>query len=149
MVARMAQTLEEAITAFEKFALDSFTDAHDAAKEAQPVNASEEVLADWARRVALAKGHMASALQQLISAAKMRSEVRGREGYEALVGLMQQTSTTAQTIYGQLTGIVDKMDDSAPNAAEQVARNAQLTALGSVLQALADLAPIRAWDKTP
>lgn len=146
----MAANLDGAITEFEAFALATFNKAVTDANQQPPgPNATEDALAEWARGVAQAKGHMASALQQLMSADKMRSEKRGREGYDALVALMQETSTATQSIYVQLTGIVEKMDDSGPATAEQEARNRQLTALGGVLQALANLAPIRAWDKTP
>jgi hypothetical protein len=92
---------------------------------------------------------MAAALQQLISADTMASDLRGREGYDALVTLMEKTRDTADSVCTHIATIAGRMSVNPPNGAEQSARNQQMTALAAVLEALANIAPVAVWKKAP
>jgi DNA repair ATPase RecN len=94
-----------------------------------------------------AKGEMAAALQQLISADTMASDKRSREGFDAVVTLLEKTKDTADSVYTQITTIARRMSVDPPNTAEQNARTQQITALAAVLEGLANIAAV--WKKAP
>lgn len=99
-----------------------------------------------AANLAKAQAQMASALQQLVHADTMLSEQRGRDGYAALVTLMESTEDTAASAYLRIKQL---MSDTSGTATDQQARNQQLTTLAGVLQALARIAPTPVWQKVP
>ena len=141
-----ATDLSTAIENFRKFAQDTFNEAVRQAQIPIPPNLTGQPLTDANTALGKAKSSMASALQQLISAASMISDQNGRDGYAALVTLMGNTSTMAEDVNVKIRAV---MNDTSGGIPEQQARNQQLDSLAGVIQALAQIAPIQAWQKTP
>ena len=129
-----------AIDEFRTLALGSFNAAL-ADVDAPPGDTVEK------RAIALtkAKGEVAAALQQLISADTMASDKRSREGSDAVVTLMDKN--IADSVYAQIKTIAARMSVDPPNTLEQNARTQQITALAALLEGLANIAAI--WKKAP
>src|SRR4051812_48348400 len=135
-----ATDVKTAIDEFRTRALDSFNAAL-AAVDAPPGDTVEK------RAIALtkAKGEMAAALQQLISADTMASDKKSREGSDAVVALMDKTMP--DSVYAQIKSIAARISVDPANTLEQNALTQQITALAALLEALANIAAI--WKKAP
>lgn len=128
---------ETAIENFRQLAVKSFTDALERAYETRPNNPDDKTLALWEGRISKAKAQMASALQQLIQADVMFSEMKARESYGTLVALIKNT-------YSALNNL---MTSTGGTPAEQQARSQLITAHAALLQSLASIAPLALWPK--
>ena len=137
-----ATNLTTAINEFRNRALAAFNAALKDV-DSPPGNTVEQK----ALALAKAKGEMTAALQQLISADTMASDLRGREGYHALVRLMQNTTSAVTAVNTQIKKIAGRMGGGAADTPEQRARNEQIIALSTAMQALANMAPVDAWKK--
>jgi hypothetical protein len=146
-----ATDLTSAINNARSYALDQFNAAYTKLTTSPlvdplPANATDADKRQRAAEIANAQNQLAAGLQQVAHMDTLVSEQRGREGYDALVTLMETVRDKAAATY---TRINEVMIDTSGTATDQHTRNEELTALASVLQGLARLAPIAVWQKDP
>ena len=130
-----ATDLESAVGAFSKFAVESFNAALVDAEEDKPSSNDATVLAEWQARTSKGKVQMASALQQLVQADVMVSELNGRNSYRALVGLLVTANTALNNLIGN------------PGALTVPERTQLITAHAALIESLADIVPLALWHK--
>jgi hypothetical protein len=136
-----ATNLATAIDKFRATALAAFNAAVARVNQTPPANQDEKAAAKWDTDTAKAKAQMLSALQQIVQADSMTSDQRGRDGYGALVSIMEDARDTAKTVNAQVVTLAGSTTGTVGD------RDAQLYALAAVLQALANLAPVEVWRK--
>ncbi len=139
--------LASAIEKLSTYAVAQFNAAYAIVTAAQVPNPTDDQKKARAAELAKAQAQMTSALQQLVQADTMFSEQRGREGYAALVTLLENTKDLAALAYDRIKAVMQ--DTSGGTSQDQTARNEQLVSLASVLQALARIDPVPVWQKAP
>jgi hypothetical protein len=111
-----------------------------------PSNATDADKRQRAADIAAAQNQLAAGLQQIAHMETLVSEQRGREGYNALTTLMETVRDQAAATYARINAV---MNDTTGTTTDQHIRNEELTALASVLEGLAKLAPIAVWQNDP
>lgn len=148
--------LQLALEAFTRVAVDSFNAGYADATAAPPpapvppTTQSEQAQKDWATKTGKGKSQMSSALQQLVQAETMRSDQRGRDGYDAIVTLMTDAQTTASAIFTLVQQLVDwsTLPAADPDRQNEFARRTSLLGvLNTALDNLGRIAPIAVWQK--
>jgi hypothetical protein len=134
--------LDSAVVAFRQFAVASFNAALAQAQATEPspdpkwdekTKAREH--ANWEAKITKARADMASALQQLVQADVMLSELKGRDSYRTLVGLI---ATATNTLNSLIAG---------PGGMTVQERTQLITAHAALLDSLADIIPLALWRK--
>jgi hypothetical protein len=124
--------LESALVEFSRFAVDSFKAA---LAQAESQKRSDQEQAVWEAETARGKVQMASALQQLVQADVMLSELKGRNSYRTLVGLIVTANTALNSLIGNPGGLT-------------VQEQTQLiTAHAALLESLAEIVPLALWHE--
>lgn len=128
----MAANFDDALANVESYALTQFTAAYNQVSDATTNPADR----------AKAEARLAAALAQLGQVEVMRSEKRGRVGYDAVVSLMVGTQVAAADAFGKLQGLT-----AIPGPLD--ADKDRIVLLTNLLLALARLSPVPIWQKAP
>jgi hypothetical protein len=146
-----ATDLRSAIDNARAYALDQFNAAYkkltmSPLTDPLPDTAPEADKRKRAADIANAQNQLAAGLQQLAHMDTLASEQRGRQGYDALVTVMETVRDKAATTYARINAV---MNDTSGTTNDQHIRNEQLAALAQVLEGLAQLAPVAVWETQP
>ncbi len=98
------------------------------------------------KEIQQAQAKNTAAFSQLVTAAKLESEQRERDGYLAVVKLMQETAETADKVCTKLREVLHA---DAPGSLPQATDVPVIDALAGVLRALAELSPDSVWQTPP
>jgi hypothetical protein len=107
-----------------------------------PQNETDEQKKQRLTKLNQARTDLGTALAQLIQAATMTSDQKGRDGYADVVKLMKSTADAAQLVCARVGTL-------ATNTAGSTTDIQLLNALSTALASLAQLSPARVWQKTP
>ena len=128
-----ATDLETAVNDFRSFALTSFNAALERANLTKPADA--KLVPAWEADTAQAKVQLASALQQLVQADVMLSELKGRSSYRTLVGLIVTANTALNSLIGN------------PGALSVQEQAQLITAHAALFESLAEIVPLALWHE--
>jgi hypothetical protein len=139
-----AKNLNDVILQYSKDARWTYDHTHDKAQRPPSTAADKDAAAKEDHETAEAQKQNGAAFSQLVSAASLESEQRGRAGYAAVVQLMQTTSETADRVCQKLIGLLHAgLNDNARPADADIPLIAAFT---DVLRALAELSPDAIWE---
>jgi hypothetical protein len=137
-----ADNLNHAIETYSNDALQLYDDSEAGAHVQLGPNATDKEKAD----LKAAQGQHAGAFSQLATAASMDSDQRSRDGFAAVVRLMQTTADAADNVSRKL---VDVLHAGPNDTASPAAADYQLIAsLTEALHVLAELSPSQVWTGT-
>ena len=82
---------------------------------------------------------------QMVQFAALASDEKGRLGYDAIIEMMQSTSTTVGVICVRMNALVNMLPGTVSMPFTTI--QAELDLLGTMLQRLAEVAPTDVWKR--